>query len=112
MPNSYNHSTVSSHFVSGSTVLYSVTLRYPLIRDLKYVWYYLDADGKDYPVGYSTSFVVTTTNVVNGLEIETFFRTHYNRYYTVFVDYPMDISCYKNVKILNWYVIILYFELS
>lgn len=92
--------------------MYSVNLRYPVIRDLKYVWYYLDTDKKDYPVGFYTSFAVTTTNVVNDLEIETFFRTHYNRDYYVFVEYPIDISCYENVKILNWYVLFLYFELS
>lgn len=72
------------------------------------MWYYFDNDQKDYPVGYYTTFKVTTTNVVKGLEKITFFRTHYSKYYFVYVDYPKDISCYKNVKILNWYVLLIY----
>lgn len=74
------------------------------------MWYYKDRSLNDYPIGYFTSFSVVTTNTVHGSEIQTYYRTHYDTYYRVYVEYPLDIGCYKNVKILNWYVlfIILY----
>lgn len=87
--------------------MYSVKLRFPLVRSFDEVFYYLDADGKDYPVGYFVRIAVTTTNVVDGFERLTFTRTPYSSLYYVFVDYPIDISCYKNVQILNWYVLLI-----
>lgn len=75
------------------------------------MWYYKERGLlNDYPVGYFTNFSVVTTNTVRGSQIQTYYRTHYDTYYKVFVEYPLDIGCYKNVKILNWYVlfIILY----
>lgn len=77
------------------------------------MWYYEDQeDSNDYPVGYYKSFTVITTNVVNGVDTPSFFRTHYSKEYNVFVQYPIDIGCYKNVKIINWYVLFLFWILK